>query len=695
MNFELLKRLSQLLATSFLFLFTSFAQEVEKKDFEITSHKVRIQLFPSSQEIICSDTVTVRILNRKAESIEFGLAPFFKLKEVWLNGEDADYERTKGEVKVEDIPDTVFDVVFDYEARMNFRTEYSNLGSERAVLRDEEILPRGNRNVKNARFTIEVPSDWQAVAPGKLMSQDSVGGVNVFVWELNQPVPMLGWICAGKFKQEKKEGSVAPISTFLFEEDSAHAARILSLTDSVLKYYNRIFSPYRFPKLSIVEVENWVAGKAVLAIATPSMILVKKLAFETEDEFNKYPMILPHEVAHQWWPITVFIEDKDAAFLSEGMCEYSARLFSESCGKMTVRDSLVNHPLLRSLITRSLKGLDIPLQQRADLRAMPTHYLKASFVHNMLRNLLGDSLFVEMLHQYAKRFSEKTVTMEEFQNLVEELSGKKFDWFFEQWVKGKGIPRMKIYNAKATQKENKWQTKGRVRIVGYDKFTTFVDVGIETPSETVKTRVWLGADSGGNYKNDVGFETLTNEKPTFARLDPNGDVLKFRKLPVRLGDLREPSDGVMIVGTLSNTEYLMQRAQHDSTEMDIAGWSFTIKADTAISLADLQNDRVFLYGKPNENSVVAEQMQKFPHQFNGDSIVINHEATFDSSLTFIQAIENPYIVNGIMCWIAPLSHKAEPELMPYDHSWILVRGKEEIVSGTWEVKDEEVVVEVK
>jgi len=48
-----------------------------------------------------------------------------------------------------------------------------------------------------------------------------------------------------------------------------------------------------------------------------------------------------------------------------------------------------------------------------------------------------------------------------------------------------------------------------------------------------------------------------------------------------------------------------------------------------------------------------------------------------------------------MCWVAPLSPKAEPELMPYDHSWILVRGKEEIISGTWEVKDEEVVVEVK
>jgi hypothetical protein len=337
-NFELLKRLSQLLTTSFLFIVLSFAQEVEKKDFEILSHKARIQLNPSGQEIICSDTVTVRILNPKAESIVFGLAPFFKLNEVWLNGEDADHERTKGEVKLEYIPDTQFDVVFDYEARMNFLTEYSNIGLERAVLRDEEILPRGNRNVQSARFTIEVPSDWVAVAPGSLIKQDSVDGVNVFVWELNQAVPMLGWICAGKFKQEKKEGSIARISTFLFEDDSAHAARILSLTDSVLNYYSKTFSPYRFPKLSIVEVENWVAGKAVLAIATPSMILVKKLAFETEDEFNKYPMILPHEVAHQWWPITVFIEDKDAAFLSEGMCEYSARLFSESCGKMTVCD---------------------------------------------------------------------------------------------------------------------------------------------------------------------------------------------------------------------------------------------------------------------------------------------------------------------------------------------------------------------
>jgi hypothetical protein len=377
------------------------------------------------------------------------------------------------------------------------------------------------------------------------------------------------------------------------------------------------------------------------------------------------------------------------------MCEYSSLLFNESKGLVGRRDSLGNHPLLHALISKIIDGKDIPLQQKVDMRTIPTQYLKSSYVHNMLRRLLGDSLFVRVYHEYANRYYLKKASLESYQRLAEELSGKDLGWFFDQWIKKRGVPRMKIYNVKSSQLGTKWVTRGRVRMVGYDKFTTFVDVGAQTTGAVGRSRVFLGIDSMGNYHNDVPFEIVTDEKPARAILDPGNDVLKIQKLPVKLNDLRDPSAGVMIIGTIANKKYLMERAQKDSAAMDNSGWSFTIKEDSNITLQDLQRQRVFLYGKEEENRVVADLAAKFPMHVRGDSVTAKGETLSDSALTLIQIIENPYIASGTICWVAPLSDRAEPELLPYDASWTLVRGKDEISSGVWEVKDEDLMVEIK
>ncbi|HZY10522.1 MAG TPA: M1 family aminopeptidase, partial [Bacteroidota bacterium] len=536
---------------------------------------------------------------------------------------------------------------------------------------------------------------------GRLVSEEIQNDSIRYVWEFDKPISGIGWICAGKFWRQSIMMKDIPLSVHLFNEDSSHGPKVLSQAKEILEFFSHRFTPYRFPKFSIVEVDDWLAGKNVLALATQSFILVKKLAFITDDRFNKVEMILPHEIAHQWWPMTVFIQDEDAAFLAEGMCEYSALLYNESRGTMTIRDSLNHHPLLRPLIMRTLKSVDFPLQKKADIRSFPTQYLKASYVHNMLRRIVGDSVFNEIYKEYAYRFTERRVQLNDFQTLAEELSVKKLKWFFDQWITSKGLPRLKIYNVKTNPVGNRWVTQGRVRMVGYEKYSTFIEVGAEINTGIVKTDVWLGTDSLGNYRNDVPFEIVSGSKPGRVMLDPNGDVLKIRKLPVKFSDLRDPSDGIMIIGTMNNHIELLQRARRDSSEMDMAGWSIRMKDDSAITLADLQQERVFVYGKASENLVAADLQEKFPISFRSDSVLIPQglslkgEVIFDSTLTLMQAIENPFIPQGLLYWIAPLSNRAESDLLPFDHSWVLVRGKDEIASGVWEMRDEDVVVEIK
>lgn len=671
------------------------SQEADQPGYEIISHRINLQLFPQSNVIACTDTLMLHITDRRVQKLRIGLVRLYSIADLTFQGERKKFTREQDDVILEHLPsDTLLQLVVVYSGSFSFRSEFSSFTSERAVLREEEVLPYGPKAYQFVRMSITVPKTWEAVAGGNPVRSMARNDSITTIWECNTPVPMIGWICAGKFLTKESTGQPS-IAVHLFAEDSSFAETITALARDALEFYGKKFSPYRFSQLSIVEVEDWVAGRNVLALAIPSCILVKKLAFTTKDAFNQVRSVLPHEIAHQWWPMTVFIEQQDAAFLSEGMCEYSALLYNEARGTMGKRDSLSTHPLLRSLLTRIAKGEDLPLEQKADLRSLPTHYLKASYVHNMLRRTIGDSAFTMLYAEYARRFALKQAALNDFRLLAEELSGKKLSLFFEQWVKKRGVPRIKLYNVKSALVQGKWITRGRVRMLGYDKYTTGIDVGVTSASMITKTHVQLGIDSLDTYHNDVSFEIITNQKPTTAILDPHGDVLKLQKLPVKLGDLRDPSDGIMIVGTRFHGEFLLGKARKDSAAMDNGGWSITVKFDTSITLADLQQEKVFLYGKATENSVVADLQKKFPLNFQGDSVNIKGGILFDSTLTLIEAIESPYTAQGIICWVAPLSERAQSELLPYDASWTLVRGKDEISSGTWEVKDEDVIVEIK
>ena len=146
------------------------------------------------------------------------------------------------------------------------------------------------------------------------------------------------------------------------------------------------------------------------------------------------------------------------------------------------------------------------------------------------------------------------------------------------------------------------------------------------------------------------------------------------------------------MGTLADGEFLRSLALTDSAFLERLGWSVVIRHDTEVTLGDLQRKGVVIYGDEEQNSAVAGLTGSFPIVPAGGSVEVGGETIRDSSLALIQVVENPHMSDALLCWIVPFGATARSELRPYDRSWILVRGKEEIASGTWDVRDENLEV---
>ena len=74
----------------------------------------------------------------------------------------------------------------------------------------------------------------------------------------------------------------------------------------------------------------------------------------------------------------------------------------------------------------------------------PNSYQKGGWVLHMLRNEIGDSLFQLSIQTYYKKFRLSNADTKDFQEVVELVSKRNFDWFFREWLYQAEIPTLKI-----------------------------------------------------------------------------------------------------------------------------------------------------------------------------------------------------------------------------------------------------------
>ncbi len=153
--------------------------------------------------------------------------------------------------------------------------------------------------------------------------------------------------------------------------------------------------------------------------------------------FGFYEPVVVHELSHQWWGDMITCNNWHEIWLNEGFASYCEALYFE-----VKNGSTAYHDYMAGM--DFAQGGTIYIYDTTDVNVIfgSIVYDKAAWLLHMLRHVVGDSTFFDILRTYYNSpYKYKDVTSDQFRGICESLSGKQLSYFFNEWLFGTYRPR--------------------------------------------------------------------------------------------------------------------------------------------------------------------------------------------------------------------------------------------------------------
>lgn len=293
-------------------------------------------------------------------------------------------------------------------------------------------------------INITVPQDYQAASNGLLTGIiQNEDGTATYKWRETKPITTyLMVINVSKYSVYKQyyrkvtnPSDSIEILNYIWQVDSAgttwNAVLAFSKVPQMIRTFSEVFGEYPFDKYGHVAAYPFYYGgmeHQTLSTVHRSWLSVNSYPF--------YEDYIAHELAHQWWGNFVTCRTFKDIWLNEGFATYSELLWREFTSGIQYRNELLNRYTRFSDFSWQYAIYD-PASQGINIFTSNV-YQKAGWVLHMLRNLVGDSTFFQILTTYGNTFSYSTATTKDFINVVNTITNSDYNWFFNQWIYGKG-----------------------------------------------------------------------------------------------------------------------------------------------------------------------------------------------------------------------------------------------------------------
>ncbi len=474
-------------------------------------------------------------------------------------------------------------------------------------------------------LTTQLPAEWLIVSQGIRTENDTANGIRTIRYVCKYPQEQAYLTAARWTEYDTKAGDVT-VQAFLRTPDKKLAMRYLNLTGVYLNMYVHLLGPYPYSKFALVE-NFWETGYGM-----PSFTLLGS-------RIIRFPFILyssyPHELLHNWWGNSVYVATGKGNW-SEGLTAYMAdHMLKEQQG----RGAEYRRNTLQKFTDFVSPENDFPIvdfRERHNAAEEAIGYGKSLMFQHMLRQQVGDSIYIRAYRQFYKDYRFKFASFENIRSSFEKVTGLDFKPFFKEWLTRKGAPQLTLSDVKVRKPQNDYLLSFRLsQIQRENVFPLVVPVAVYFEDTVILRKIHM--------RNREMYPLLAfHHQPLRLAVDPQFDI--FRRLdrgeePPSLSQLFGNKKGMLILPANSPylTEYKELADRWQQTQK-VQKKSLTVVFDK--ELKQLPTDgAVWVVGFENKFASRFDVLKDYARYFNEQQLKRLRDLHRTGALVF--AIPNP------------------------------------------------------
>ena len=290
--------------------------------------------------------------------------------------------------------------------------------------------------VDSSEVWITCDAAFKGVSNGTLISTiDNRNNTRTFKWKNSYPIAQyLISIAITNYEEyinyfKYTQNDSMPITHYLYQGKLSSVKTQLDETPNMIKVFSEKYGMYPFIKEKYGHAEFGWGG----AMEHQTCTSMGPNAFRRD--------VIAHELAHQWFGDKVTCKDWRNIWLNEGFAKYSESVYLEAIGG---ENAYKNKTATEMGYAINAVG-SIYVQDISSVGSIFDYnrtYAKGSIVLHMLRGIVGDETFFNILKTYNSdpQLAYNSANTEDFQRVAESVSGLDLNYFFSEWIYGVNYP---------------------------------------------------------------------------------------------------------------------------------------------------------------------------------------------------------------------------------------------------------------
>jgi aminopeptidase N len=287
-----------------------------------------------------------------------------------------------------------------------------------------------------------VPRAFTAVSNGRLAADRAApGGMRTMHWIQGKPASTyLVSLVVAPLVRIKDRWRTVPVDYFVYRSDSALARPLFDITPDMMEVYSRLTGvPYPWEKYAQTTVADFFGGMENVSATTLVDWLPDARAYADRPWYRH--VLIPHELAHQWFGDLVTTGNWANMWLNEGFAEFlPGQYWGERLGRQAEDEYYLDE---------YGQFMSIDARRRMPLAALGSNniYPRGALVLRMLQKHLGRERFWASVKLFLTRHAYGAAVTDDFRQAVLDATGENLDWFWSQWIYAAGYPELAVTTA--------------------------------------------------------------------------------------------------------------------------------------------------------------------------------------------------------------------------------------------------------